>query len=272
MAFEIIPAFQNIFVVCLGLVIGSFLNVVIVRLPQGKSVVKPRSQCGGCHTIISWYDNVPVISFLILGGKCRKCKAAISVRYPVIEIVTAFLFYGCFLRFGWDWLLVLRDWPFVSILVAITFIDLEHRIIPDVLSLGGLVLGLTTAYFVPDLGLFSSFIGAAVGFGLFYGLAWAYYWKTGKHGLGGGDVKLLAMLGAFLGLDGVLWTILASSVTGSFVGLIWGLAQKKKGSSEADGGLLGVAIPYGPFLVVGALSFYLLRELISQWFPFMTPM
>jgi leader peptidase (prepilin peptidase)/N-methyltransferase len=264
--------FTNLFTVCLGLVVGSFLNVVIVRLPRGESIVRPRSRCPGCGSAIRWYDNIPVASWLALRGRCRACRRPIPVRYPVVELATALLFLATRLRFGWSWLLPVRDWPFVSALVAISFIDLEHRIIPDVLSLGGLALGLLTAWFVPGFGLLPAFSGAAIGFGGFYAFAWLYQAITKRSGLGGGDVKLLAMLGAFLGPGGVFASVLISSVFGSVVGITWALLQRRAKVDEGapKGTLLHVAIPYGPFLVVGGLYYYLLGDWI--WLRFTTPM
>jgi len=251
--------------VAFGLVFGSFVNVVVARLPKKQSIIRPSSQCVHCRKSLRWWDNIPVLSYLLLLGKCRFCKQNISVRYPVIEVLTAALFLATRLRFGWTPLLWIRDWPFVVALVSITFIDLEHRIIPDVLSLGGLVLGLATCWFGPTSlypGWILSFIGALLGFSLFYCLAWGYYRMTGRSGLGGGDIKLLAMLGAFLGPSGVLATIFISSIFGSVVGISWALVQGKKN-------VMRMSIPYGPFLVVGALYYYLLGDLL--WFQFMTP-
>lgn len=253
---------QNTISATLGLLIGSFLNVVIYRVPRKLSVVHPRSQCPSCGHTITWYENIPVLSYLLQGGCCRSCKSSISIRYPVIELLTGLLFLACTVRFGFHPLLFFRDWPFVSILVAITFIDLEHRIIPDRLSLVMILLGLSTSYWVPGLGVERSFIGALFGFGVFYGLAWTYLRITGRSGLGGGDIKLLAALGAYVGLSGVFATILISSVFGSVVGIGWGLLQGR-------GKLMQLAIPYGPFLVVGALYYYFMGDIL--WFRFMIP-
>jgi leader peptidase (prepilin peptidase)/N-methyltransferase len=244
------------------LIVGSFLNVVIVRLPQEKSIVFPGSHCPQCQKTLQWYENIPVFSYLVLKGRCSGCKLPIPIRYPIVELITALLFIAVKIKFGFSWLLFARDWPFVSILIAVTFIDLEHRLIPDELSLGGLIVGLATAYWTPGLGLPAALIGAAVGFGAFYGLAWIYLRLTGKSGLGGGDIKLLAMIGAFLGLGGVFAAILISSIFGSVVGIGWALISKKEK-------VMSVAIPYGPFLVVGALYYYLLGDLL--WFQFTTP-
>lgn len=255
-------AYFLFFSACMGLVVGSFMNVVVARLPHGKSVVRPRSQCPGCAQGIAWYDNIPVLSYAILRGRCRSCQKAISFRYPMIELLGGVLFLAATARHGFSWLLWVRDWPLLAILLAVTFIDLEHRIIPDELSLGGLALALATGYFDPRVGWLESVLGAALGFGLFYGLAWAYEKYAGRSGLGGGDIKLLALLGAFLGPSGVLTTILISSVTGSLVGIVLAVTQRRKD-------VMTLAIPYGPFLVLGGLYYYLLGDFL--WLRFMNP-
>lgn len=261
-----------IYVTVFGLLVGSFLNVVVARLPAGESLVNPRSRCPGCKKPIAWYDNLPVLSWIFLRGRCRGCKTSISIRYPVIEMLTALLFLASWLlaRQNADvtWVLFVRDWPLLAMLVAITFIDLEHRIIPNELSFGGLVLGLATGWAVPDLGWQLSIGGAVLGFGFFWALAAGYEKITGRMGLGGGDIKLLAMLGAFFGPIGVFTTILISSVIGSLVGITWGLIQNRTGSGESSP-LMRVSIPFGPFLVLGALYYYLLGELL--WLPFTRP-
>lgn len=173
-----------------GLIVGSFVNVVVARLPQGQSVVRPRSRCPSCLSPIAAYDNIPLLSYLILRGKCRNCQTRISARYPLIELMTALLFLATEIRFGWSPLLWIRDWPFVAILVAITFIDLDHRLIPDPLSLGGLALGILTCWVNPAqaeaIGWFRSLSGAGLGFGVFFLLAWIYQKISGRAGLGGG--------------------------------------------------------------------------------------
>jgi leader peptidase (prepilin peptidase)/N-methyltransferase len=181
----------------------------------------------------------------------------------MIEFLTALLFLAVRMKFGWSVPLFIKHWPFVSILLAITFIDLEFRMIPDVLSLGGLALGLLTAWIGPYPGWLASLTGAALGFGIFYSLAWIYQKLNHRAGLGGGDIKLIAMLGAFLGPSGVFVTILISSVFGSLVGVLWAISSRQKD-------LMKFAIPFGPFLVLGALSYYLLGDLL--WFQFMIPM
>lgn len=231
------------------------MNVVIHRLPLDQSVVKPRSSCLGCKSLIKWYDNIPVLSYLILRGKCRGCGSKISIQYPVVELMVALLFLATYLKFGFSWVLVVRDWPFVASLVAIAFIDLKHRIIPDEFSIGGTVLGLITAYFVPGLGLVTALIGAAIGFGIFYLFAWGYEKLTGRVGLGGGDIKLMAAFGAFLGPVGVFYTLFLSSIFGSVIGITWAIIQGQKNIMKS-------AIPYGPFLVLGALMYYLLGDFL----------
>lgn len=257
--------------VAFGLVVGSFLNVVIARVPRGQSVIRPGSRCPGCAAEIRALDNIPVLSYLWLRGRCRGCRAPISPRYPLVEIMTALLFLAATLRFNLTPVTVFRDWPFLSLLVAITFIDLDHRIIPDPLSLGGLAWGLLTSWMDPQLGVLHALIGAGVGFGIFYLLAWTYLRLAGRSGLGGGDIKLLAMLGAFLGVSGVLTTLLISSITGSVAGLAYAYWVRKRGDSDQAVGtpISQVAIPFGPFLVIGGIYQYLFSDLL--WLPFTIP-
>lgn len=253
-----------------GLIIGSFINVLIHRLPLRESIVFPGSHCPSCKTKIVWWDNIPVFSYLLLLGKCRKCKARISPRYPLVELLTAILFVAARATHGISLGLFVRDWPLISVLIAVTFIDLDHRIIPNVLSLPGTAFALATSFLDSRLGyeplitfgLFAppmsdaltavirSAEGAAFGWGIFYGLAKIYELASGRVGLGGGDVKLLALIGAFLGPMGVVITVLVSSILGSVVGISWALITRKKN-------LMTAAIPYGPFLVVGGLYYYL---------------
>jgi leader peptidase (prepilin peptidase)/N-methyltransferase len=258
----------------LGLVIGSFLNVVVCRLPVGISVWRPASRCPSCLKGVHWFDNLPVLSWLLLRGRCRHCRAPISIRYPLIEFMTAVLFLAAWLKFGTSIALFARDLPFLAILVAVTFIDLEHRIIPDELSLGGLVWGLLLAValrggYGSHIGVMTSFGGAFLGFFLFFALSWCYLRISGRVGLGGGDVKLLAMLGAFLGPAGVFATILISSVSGSVVGIAWALWCRRRGIEAASSNIMSASIPYGPFLVIGALYYYLLGDVL--WFQFTIP-
>ncbi len=255
------------FSLIIGLTWGSFANVLIVRLPRAQSILRfrksMRSSCPRCKKKILWKDNIPIFSFLFLRGRCRACHKKISIRYPIVELTTALLFLATQLKFGWSPELFLRSWPLIVLLVCITFIDLEHRIIPDELSLGGLGWGLLTSYWAWDIGVGAAVMGALLGFGFFYSVAWLYLRWTGRSGLGGGDIKLLAMLGAFLGPLGVLNTILISSIFGSIIGLLCGALQGQKN-------IMKYSFPFGPFLVTGALYFYLFGDVL--WFRFMTPM
>ncbi|OFZ78807.1 MAG: hypothetical protein A2583_09645 [Bdellovibrionales bacterium RIFOXYD1_FULL_53_11] len=239
-----------------GLIAGSFLNVLIHRIPLGKSIIKPGSHCPKCGKPLRWRDNIPLLGFLLLRGRCHSCDARISIRYPAVELLTALVFVAMWTRFGWGALLVLRDWPLGALLVAITFIDLDHRLIPDQLSIPGIVLGLATSWADPGVGLWSSLAGAALGFGFFYAFAWIYEKATGRQGLGGGDIKLLAMIGAFAGPLGVFFTVMMSSITGTVIGLVWALVARRRS-------LMKFAIPFGPFLAAAGLYYYLLGDV---WF------
>lgn len=228
----------------MGAAVGSFLNVVIYRLPRGFRLGLPsRSICPVCGHKISWVENIPIFSYAFLGGRCRICRARISARYPLVELLGALLFVSLYRFFGLSFTTAYYA-VFVSALLAITFIDIDFRIIPDAISLPLAVAGLALSPAIPSLGLKMSAIGAASG-GLFlWGLGAGYEKLTGREGLGLGDVKLLGMIGAFLGPGGVIAAIVVSSLLGSVVGLALVLIQKKS---------LKLAIPYGPFLAIGAL-------------------
>jgi len=250
--------------IAMGLVFGSFANVVIARLPLEQSIVRPGSHCPHCKKPIRWYQNIPIASYLALRGRCAHCKKGISPRYPIVELLCAVLFLASWVKFGGPSLaLFTRDWPFLFSLLCITFIDLDHRIIPDWLSLGTLALGLATCWMRPEPGWALCLIGAAAGFSVFYSIAWLYQRLRGYSGLGGGDIKLLAMLGAFLGPMGVFASVLISSIAGTIAGLALALARRDKK-------VLQISIPYGPFLVLGGLYYYFLGDVL--WFQFMTPM
>lgn len=259
--------FIALMVVLFGLVIGSFLNVVIYRMPRDLSLVKPRSQCPGCQAPVQWFQNLPLVSYLFLGGKCGSCKTPISWQYPLVEFLTGLLFW-----FSWRGLDVsaygiisqLRIWIFISICISIFFIDLEHRIIPDELSLGGWAVGLLTAYFDFRLGFLHLLLASIGGFGFFFLFAVAYEKVTGRMGLGGGDIKFMGTIGIFLGLGGIWTSLLLSSIIGSVVGVGYAWWQRRKQSpGEEKGHLLRAAIPYGPFLVTGALIELFFE--VSRW-------
>ena len=233
-----------------GLALGSFLNVVITRLPQGEQVWAGRSRCPQCRASLPWRDNLPLLSFLLLRGRCRFCGHRISWRYPAVELAGGLLALGLWSKFPAGYLLLVYG-PFSAALVVLTALDLEHRWLPDVITFPGVALGLILALIFPHLPFLEALAGALVGGALFYGLGWAYEKLTGKVGMGGGDVKLLALIGAFLGVRSLPWIILGSSVLGSLVGL--GLALRR--GQLATGAWRGAAIPYGPFLAAAAFLY-----------------
>lgn len=244
----------------LGAATGSFLNVAIYRLPRGESVVAPRSHCTSCERIIPWYDNLPVLSWLLLRGRCRGCQAPFSVRYPIVEALTGVLLLGLSLQIGWSIELAFAFY-FACSLLVVTYIDLDHRLILDKITLPGIAVGLLYALVAPAemrwAAVQSWAIGTLVGGGILWLVAWGYELATGREGMGGGDIKLLAMIGAFLGWQGVLLSLLLASFIGSIVGVGWMIAR------GADSKL---AIPFGPFLSLGALVALLWGDSIVRWY------
>lgn len=220
------------FVLVLGLLVGSFLNVVIARLPAGLSVVRPRSRCPHCeHMIPSWL-NLPVLSWLVLRGKCAQCKAPISVRYPVVELLTGLLFLACYRQFSLSWALLLGI-ILCGMLVAITFIDIDTFEIPDELSLSGIVIGAVLRPIAFDVPWYSGLVAATLASAALLGLRWSYAAVRGFEGMGLGDVKLLAMIGAFLGTGALLPVLLVASISGLLVGGPLILIQRLRGEDEA---------------------------------------
>lgn len=240
----------------LGAVIGSFLNVCIHRIPSGISIVSPPSSCPGCGTRIPFYYNVPVLGYLILRGRCASCRVSISARYPVVEAFTGLLSLFLFYRFGptVDFLIYLA---FVSSLVVITFIDLDLQIIPDSISLPGIPAGLLASFFLASPGVLDSVLGVVTGGGILFLIAAAYYYATGNEGMGGGDIKLLAMIGAFIGWKGVLFTLLFGSFLGAFIGVLLMVAFGRNSR---------YAIPFGPFLASGAALYLFFGNEIVIWY------
>jgi len=232
-----------------GLVIGSFLNVVIYRLPRKMSIISPRSHCPNCKVNISWRNNIPVLSYLLNRGVCSACSSKISFRYPLVELITAVLFLTVALRSGLTPVAIFKWMVFAAGCIAIVFIDIEHRIIPDKLSLGGMVYGVIVTLLLDSDFFYTGLMGGLFGFGFFYLTALLYQMISGRSGLGGGDIKLLGAFGVFLGPLGVFYIILVSSLVGS----VWGLIVSR---SSKDTRIGQVAIPYGPFLVIGALVYY----------------
>jgi leader peptidase (prepilin peptidase)/N-methyltransferase len=241
----------------LGAVVGSFLNVVILRLPaEGESIVFPASRCPFCGTPIRWYDNIPILSYLLLRGRCRACGQSISLQYPLVELCMALLSLALYTKFALSFEFFFY-FLFLASLLVIIFIDLRHQIIPDVISLPGIAAGFAGAFFTSQLTWQESGIGILAGGGLLYGVAMGYLLLTGREGMGGGDVKLLAMIGAFLGWQSLLFVVFASSLAGSIVGIFAMLKQGKGGRTR---------IPYGPFLALAAILFlFFQHDIFRLW-------
>ena len=246
----------SLFALVTGMLIGSFLNVCICRMPKGESVVFPPSHCPKCDYRIRWYDNIPLISYLLLRGKCRGCGMHISIQYPLVELLNGLLTLALFLRFG-PTLAFLVLSLFCSALVVITFIDLEHQIIPDEISLSGIVIGFVFSFFLQGHSWLNSLLGILLGGGSLLLVAYSYQWLTGKEGMGGGDIKLLAMMGAFLGWKSIPFIIFASSLVGSVIGISIMLVQKKDSK---------LAIPFGPYLAFGAVLYIFYGRQIIHWY------
>lgn len=290
---------------CLGLIIGSFLNVVIARVPEDRSIVRPRSRCPRCGHPIAWFENIPVFSWVLLRGRCSACQAPISWRYPAVELLTAVLFLFCLARFDWSWQLA-SALMLTTLLIPLSFIDLEHWLLPFSLTLPGIGLGLIFSIPFGWSRLRESIIGAAAGFFGFWALEWLGEKLFKKEALGGGDKYLLAMLGAFLGYRALLGVVFLASVQGAVVGTILLLLFGRAGpalasaprtavepgdaspppaelepggesaprSSEEDWKPGPHNLPFGPWLSLGALEVLLLGPwlahrlpiLISGWF------
>jgi leader peptidase (prepilin peptidase)/N-methyltransferase len=246
---------QLLLLAFLGLAIGSFLNVCIHRIPLEQSLSHPPSRCPACGYSLRWFDNLPVVSYALIGGRCRKCRVRISPRYPAVEIATAALFVIYGLVFGWTPLLPVRV-LFACAMVVLFAIDLEHHLLPDVITLPGIVIGLLASTMLPP-GLLDALIGAVAGGGVLWLVGEAYYRYTGHEGMGGGDVKMLAMIGAFLGWKLALLTLVLSSFAGSFVGLLVVLLKR---------GGMKYALPYGTFLALGAIAASLIGDRILGWY------
>ena len=248
-----------IFVFLLGSIVGSFMNVCIYRMPRKQSIVLPSSRCPSCNTPIKPWDNIPIVSYFFLGGRCRVCKSRISLIYPLVEFLNAVLYVLILWRFGFAWHTLLY-FIFCSTLVVISFIDLEFQIIPDKITLPGIPVGIIIGSFLlPDpfmryniLGLKASLLGFVIGGGVYYALA-----LVSRGGMGGGDIKMMAMVGAFMGWKAVLLI----SFIGSFIGSLFGIflmVFKGKGRKTK--------IPFGPFLALGSLITLFYGEEIWYWF------
>ena len=240
----------SIFAIVAGAAIGSFLNVCIYRIAAGKSIVFPSSFCPNCEHPIRFYDNIPVVSYLVLRGRCRDCNEKISLRYPVVELITALLALLLFREYGLT-LQFLSAFLFTCALIVIAFIDLKHQIIPDVITLPGIVLFFLLAVFLMDVPFLDSVLGILIGGGCLYLIALVYQLIRKREGMGGGDIKLLAMIGAFLGWKSLLFILLASSLLGAIVG---GSVMIYKGKD------MKYAVPFGPFLSIAAVAYIFFGE------------
>jgi leader peptidase (prepilin peptidase) / N-methyltransferase len=235
-----------------GAAIGSFLNVCIYRLPEGESVITPRSRCPECGLQIGWRDNIPVLSWVLLRGRCRGCGTGISVQYPLVELVTALIWLAAVVRHGFGWQ-ALTVAVFLTLLLGIALTDARTYVIPDEFSLGGLVLGLALAFAPGGLTIWQSLAGAAVGFGFLYLAGLLGEWWLKKPAMGGGDIKMMAMVGAFLGPVGAVLTIFLGALVGTIIFLPISLRS-------------GKLVPFGIFLAVGAAVTQAWGGAIVDWY------
>ncbi len=240
-----------------GMCVGSFLNVCIYRIPLKKSIIHPGSACPHCQNSIPFYLNIPIVSYLILGGKCWFCKKNISIRYPLIEFVTALFFVFLFIKF--DMSPMLFFWfAFFCSLLTISIIDLDHQIIPDKISIPGIFIFTLSFLFIPEMTIKNSFLGILLGGGSLYAVAAIYYLVKKEVGMGGGDIKLLAMIGAATGVQGVVFTIFTGSLLGSIAGVCL-MAYTKVADTK-------LKIPFGPYLSLGAVLYIFFGEQIIKWY------
>jgi len=239
-----------------GAIVGSFLNVCIHRLPSGESIVFPASHCPRCGEAIRPYDNIPILSYLILRGRCRYCGGAISARYPVVELLGGLAAVGCVLELGVS-AHALLTFAFLCALIVITFVDLDCQIIPDAISLPGIGVGFAAALVLGQPTWRASLAGIALGGGLLWAVAEGYHWLTGREGMGGGDIKLLAMIGAFLGWRAVPVSLMIASIAGTAVGVALMVGQRRNGRT---------AIPFGPFLALGAVCALFWGDALIAWY------
>jgi leader peptidase (prepilin peptidase)/N-methyltransferase len=239
-----------------GALVGSFLNVCIHRIPSHESIAFPASHCPHCREPIKPYDNVPIVSYLVLRGRCRHCAAAISARYPVVELLGGIAAVGALYAFG-PTAQALLIFAFLAALIVITFIDVDHQIIPDAISLPGIFVGFAAALLFGRPTWLSSLAGIALGGGTLWIVAAGYEWLTGREGMGGGDIKLLAMIGAFLGWRAIPVTVLLASLLGSVIGLSL-MALRGRDTK--------MAIPFGPFLAAAAVCALFWGDALIDWY------
>jgi leader peptidase (prepilin peptidase)/N-methyltransferase len=236
----------------LGAMLGSFLNVCILRLPENQSIVRPRSRCPKCRVLIAWYDNIPIVSWLFLRGKCRHCGERISIQYPLIEAAAAAIWLAAFVHYGFGWT-GLAAAVFGTLLLGIGVTDARTYVIPDEFTIGGLVIGLGLSLARGVDGLLTAAIGAAVGFFLMLFVAWAGEKAFKKEAMGGGDIKMMAMVGAFVGWKGVLLTIFGGALLGTIIFVPLTLGKKR-------------LVPFGVFLAGAAALSFVLGDQMVDWY------
>lgn len=246
----------ELYVFVVAALIGSFLNVCIHRIPSGHSIAFPASHCPHCSTPIRPWDNIPLLSYLLLRGRCRQCHSGISIRYPLVEALTGFAGVATYVSFGFAPQSLLF-FAFLCALIVITFIDVDHQIIPDVISLPGIAVGFAAAFLPGSPDWKESLIGILIGGGILWAIAEGYFRLTGREGMGGGDVKLLAMIGAFLGWRAIPVTLMVASLSGTIVG---GLLMLRAGEGRQ------MAIPFGPFLAAGAVVAMFAGDPLIDWY------
>ena len=248
--------FALTFAALFGAVIGSFLNVCIHRLPRGTSIVWPASACPACGRALSWFENIPIASYLFLRGRCRTCGAPISARYLVIEALTAAMFALAWWEYGPGPMLISRL-IFGCALIVLFAIDLEHHLLPNVITLTGIVIGFLLSFTTDQPGWQSSLIGIVAGGGVLFLIAEIYYRVRHEEGLGMGDVKMLAMMGAFLGWPLAILSLMIASVAGTIIGI--GLIVTRRGTMK-------YALPFGTFLAIGAAVSAAAGQTILHWY------
>jgi leader peptidase (prepilin peptidase)/N-methyltransferase len=239
-----------------GAILGSFLNVCIYRLPRSESILSPPSHCPNCGEPVKFYDNIPIVSYVILMGKCRRCKQYISIRYPLVEGLSGLLCIALFLRYGLtlNFLLLL---PLVLALIIITFIDLDYQIIPNVISIPGIPIGIGASFISPLISWTESVYGMLIGGCFLLAVGQIYKWVTKKEGMGFGDVKLLAMIGAWLGWKAIPFILFSSSLIGTLIGG-GSLLLSKKG--------LRSRIPFGPFISLATIIYIFFGQELIHWY------